>query len=74
MRRLASMATIGRSDALVELPRGPDMTGFLAWVAWVALHILQLTGQRNRLSTLTNLSVRYLTGRGWLNVIVGDLP
>ena len=69
-----TMATIGRSDALVELPRGPDMTGFIAWVAWVALHIFQLTGQRNRLSTLTNLSVRYLTGRGWLNVIVGDPP
>ena len=68
------MATIGRSDAVVQLPSGIKLKGFLAWVAWVALHIVTLTGQRNRLATLANLSVRYLAGTGRLNVIVGDPP
>jgi NADH dehydrogenase len=69
-----TMATIGRSDAVVQFPSGLKLTGFIAWVAWVGLHIVQLTGQRNRLATLVNLSVRYLTGHGRLNVIVGDPP
>jgi NADH dehydrogenase len=68
------MATIGRSDAVVELAHGPKMKGLIAWLAWVGLHIFQLTGQRNRLATLVNLCVRYLTGRGRHNVIVGDPP
>ena len=68
------MATIGRSDAVVELPRGPKLKGLIAWIAWVALHIVTLTGHRNRLATLANLSVRYLAGSGRLNVIVGDPP
>ena len=50
------------------------MHGHVAWRAWVALHIVTLTGQRNRLATMANLSVRYLAGTGRLNVIVGDPP
>jgi NADH dehydrogenase len=68
------MATIGRSDAVVQLPRGIKMGGFLAWVAWLVLHILYLVGNRNRLATMANLSVRYLTWPGMQNVIVGDPP
>jgi NADH dehydrogenase len=68
------MATIGRSDAVVQLAHGPKMKGLLAWLAWVGVHIVQLTGGRNRLATLVNLSVRYLTGHGRHNVIVGDPP
>lgn len=68
------MATIGRSDAVVQLPWGPKMGGFLAWIAWVVLHIVTLVGNRNRLATMTNLSVRYLAWPGSLNVIVGDPP
>ena len=66
------MATIGRSDAVVQLPRGIKMRGFPAWVAWLVLHILYLMGNRNRLATMANLSVRYLTWPGMQNVIVGD--
>lgn len=68
------MATIGRSDAVVQLAHGPKMKGLIAWLAWVGVHIVQLTGGRNRLATLVNLSVRYLTGQGRHNVIVGDPP
>lgn len=67
-----TMATIGRSDAVVELPHGIRMRGFIAWLAWLGLHIVTLTGNRNRLATLINLSVRYLTWPQSLNIVVGD--
>lgn len=68
------MATIGRTAAVVQLPWGPRFGGFPAWIAWVVLHIVTLIGNRNRLATMTNLSVRYLAWPGSLNVIVGDPP
>ncbi|MGL4174092.1 MAG: NAD(P)/FAD-dependent oxidoreductase [Actinomycetota bacterium] len=66
------MATIGRSDAVVQLPFGARFSGFLAWVAWVGLHVVTLVSNRNRFATLINLSVRYLSWPGSLNVVVGD--
>ncbi|MGL5857509.1 MAG: NAD(P)/FAD-dependent oxidoreductase [Angustibacter sp.] len=67
-----TMATIGRSDAVVQLGFGPRFTGLLAWLAWVGLHVVTLVGNRNRLTTLVNLSVRYLSWPRSLNVVVGD--
>lgn len=66
------MATIGRSDAVVQFPIGLTLKGAVAWLAWVVLHIVMLAGQRNRLATLANLSVRYLARPGRHNFIVGD--
>lgn len=73
-RSRGMMATIGRADAIVQLPRGPNLTGGVAWLAWGGLHIAKLMGSRNRLASLTNLTARYLTGHGQTNVIVGDPP
>ena len=70
----AAMATIGRNAAVAQLPRGVKLKGRVAWLTWVGLHIVTLMGQRNRLATLANLSVRYLAWPGRLNVIVGDPP
>jgi NADH:ubiquinone reductase (H+-translocating) len=69
-----TMATIGRSDAIVELPSGVKLKGFPAWVAWVALHIVTLVGNRNRLSTMANLAVHYFATPRGLNVVTGDVP
>ena len=45
-----------------------------AWLAWFALHLVYLLGGRNRVSTLINLTYRYISwGRGGA-VIVGDEP
>ena len=73
-RDKGTMATIGRSDAILELPGGLSLRGRLAWLGWLGLHIAMLLGNRNRLATLVNLSVRYLAWPGRLNVIVGDAP
>jgi len=68
------MATIGRRSAVVEFPRGPRLRGTLAWLAWLALHLFYLLGDRNRLSALINLSYRYLVWGHGGGVIVGDDP
>ena len=46
--------------------------GTLAWLAWLALHLITLLGGRNRISALVNMSWRYLTWRRGGGLIVGD--
>jgi NADH dehydrogenase len=67
-----SMATIGRADAVLQLPQGLKIKGLLAWFGWIALHIMYLLGNRNRIQTLVNLGTRYV-GLGRSGVIVGDV-
>jgi NADH:ubiquinone reductase (H+-translocating) len=55
------MATIGRTSAVVELPFNIRFRGFLAWVAWLALHLLWLVGFKNRVSVLLSWAWNYLT-------------
>jgi len=69
-----TMATIGRRSAIVELPHGIRVTGTLAWLAWLGLHLVYLLGGRNRVSTLINLTWRYLAWGHGGGVIVGDEP
>jgi len=68
------MATIGRRSAVVQLPIGVRFTGTLAWLSWLGLHLIYLLGGRNRVTTLINLSWRYLAWGHGESVIVGDEP
>jgi NADH:quinone reductase (non-electrogenic) len=68
------LATIGRSAAVAQISHAPKMKGFLAWVIWLFIHIISLLGNRNRITTLVNLAVRYLAWPRTFNVIVGDVP
>ncbi len=68
------MATIGRRSAVVELPRRLKIRGTLAWLAWLALHLITLLGHRNRISAMLNLSWRYLSWGHGGGIIVGDDP
>lgn len=60
-RDLGSMATIGRSAAVAELPFGLRLKGFVAWLAWLFLHLLYLVGFRNRLTVILSWAAEYLT-------------
>jgi NADH dehydrogenase len=71
-RDKGTMATIGYRSAVVELPRRVRIHGTLAWLAWLALHLITLLGGRNRISALVNMSWRYLTWRRGGGLIVGD--
>jgi NADH:quinone reductase (non-electrogenic) len=67
-----TMATIGRGDAVLQMPVGIKLTGIPAWLGWIVLHIAYLLGGRNRVQTLINLGSRYLGPRR-SNAIVGDV-
>ena len=55
-----SMATIGRGRAIAQV-KGFGMTGFLAWMAWLFIHVLLLVGFQNRLLVLTQWAVNFVT-------------
>ncbi|MEO6741381.1 MAG: NAD(P)/FAD-dependent oxidoreductase [Chthoniobacteraceae bacterium] len=59
-----SMATIGRNAAVAEMG-SIRISGFVAWLAWLFVHIIFLVGFRNRIAVLFNWAYAYLTyGRG----------
>lgn len=58
-RDRGTMATIGRNAAVAHLA-GRDFTGFIAWVIWLAVHLYQLIGFRNRLMVLISWAWDYL--------------
>jgi len=55
------MATIGRSRAVAWIFYRVQLTGFLAWVSWLFLHLVALMGFRNRLSVFINWVWNYIT-------------
>jgi NADH dehydrogenase len=61
-RDLGTMATISRLRAIAALGR-LRVSGFPAWVLWLLVHLMTLTGFKNRLSVLFNWTVAFL-GRG----------
>jgi NADH:ubiquinone reductase (H+-translocating) len=63
------MATIGRSSAIVEIGKF-KMTGFTAWLIWLAVHIYFLTGFKNRLIVITQWAWSYLTFHRGARLIV----
>jgi NADH dehydrogenase len=59
-----NLATIGRSKAVADV-KGIRISGFLAWVTWLVVHLFYLIGFQNRLLVLTRWTVSFLThGRG----------
>jgi NADH dehydrogenase len=72
-RDLGNMATIGRNSAVADLPwLGLRLKGYLAWWAWLMLHIYWLIGFRNRLSVLTQWAYSYFTYQRSTRLITGD--
>jgi NADH dehydrogenase len=63
------MATIGRSKAIVELPF-LKFGGFIAWFAWLFIHIYYLTGFKNRFFVVFQWAWSYLTFNRGARLIV----
>lgn len=55
------MATVGRSRAVAWLFNRVPLSGWLAWVSWLALHLVVLMGFRNRLGVFLNWVWEYVT-------------
>ncbi len=69
-----TLATIGRNSAVAQVKGLPRLTGFVAWVIWIVVHVFSLLGNRNRFATMLNLSARYLFWHRSHNAIVGETP
>ena len=61
-RDKGSMATVSRFHAIASV--GPlRMSGFLAWLLWLVIHLVALTGFKNRIAVLFNWTIAFV-GRG----------
>lgn len=69
-RDLGTMATIGRRQAVADLPWGLRLSGTAGWLAWVGLHLWRLVGVRNRLAVFVNWAWNYLTWERGSRLIV----
>jgi NADH dehydrogenase len=61
-RDKGSMATISRFSAVASIGR-LRLSGFAAWLMWLAVHLFYLIGFKNRLTTLLHWAVSFV-GRG----------
>ena len=57
---LGNMATIGRNRAVADI-HGIHLHGFIAWVIWLTIHLVNLIGFRNRFVVMTQWIWSYLT-------------
>jgi NADH dehydrogenase len=63
-----SMATVSRFSAVAKV--GPlEFGGFIAWLAWLVLHLVYLVGFKTKITTLLSWTVTFLsTARGNLTI------
>jgi NADH dehydrogenase len=66
-----SLATIGRAAAVGEFGK-VHISGFLAWLAWLSVHIFFLIGFRNRVLVLIQWAWSYFTYEQGAQLITGD--
>jgi NADH dehydrogenase len=63
-----SMATVSRFSAVAKVGR-LELGGFIAWVAWLLLHLVYLVGFKSKLTTVISWTATFLTmSRGQLTI------
>ncbi len=55
-----NLATIGKAKAVADL-HGVELSGFIAWLTWLLVHLFYLIGVQNRLVVFTRWSASFLT-------------
>jgi NADH:ubiquinone reductase (H+-translocating) len=66
-----SLATIGRAAAIAQFGK-IHISGFIAWLSWLFIHIFFLIGFRNRLIVLIQWAWSYFTYERGARLITGD--
>ncbi|MGH9498338.1 MAG: NAD(P)/FAD-dependent oxidoreductase [Terriglobales bacterium] len=66
-----NLATIGRAAAIAEFGK-VHISGFLAWLSWLFVHIFFLIGFRNRIIVLIQWAWSYFTYERGARLITGD--
>jgi len=60
-RNKGSLATIGRTRAVADLPPRMRISGFPAWALWLGVHLFYLIGFENRIVVMVRWSYNFLT-------------
>jgi NADH dehydrogenase len=66
-----SLATIGRSSAVADVA-GVKISGLIAWLTWLLVHVLFLIGFRNRVQVLWEWFWAYVTFSRGARLITGQ--
>jgi NADH dehydrogenase len=66
-----SLATIGRAAAVAQFGK-LHISGYLAWLAWLFVHIFFLIGFRNRVIVMIQWAGSYFTYERGVRLITGD--
>ena len=66
-----ALAVIGRSAAVAEFGR-IRISGILAWMAWLFIHLIYLVAFSNRLLVLTQWASNYLTRNRYARLITAE--
>ncbi|WP_420149099.1 NAD(P)/FAD-dependent oxidoreductase [Spirosoma sp.] len=65
-----SLAIVGRSRAVADLPGKIHLGGFIAWMAWLFVHIWYLVGFRSKLIVFSNWMYRLFTYQRGTRLII----
>ena len=66
-----SLATIGRAAAVAQFGK-LHISGFIAWLSWLFIHIFFLIGFRNRVAVMFQWAWSYLTYARSARLITGE--
>jgi NADH:ubiquinone reductase (H+-translocating) len=73
-RDKGNLATIGRSQAVADID-GIHLSGFVAWVTWLVVHIAYLTGLENRYLVLVRWTISFFSrSRGARLIVHAGVP
>ena len=70
---LGNMATIGRNSAIADFGTF-TLKGYIAWLAWLFVHIMNLIGFRNRIVVLVQWAWAYFSYQRAIRLITGHHP
>lgn len=68
-----TMATIGRSAAVADI-RGVKFDGFMAWLAWLFVHLIFLVGFKNKIAVLIDWAYSYFAYKRGARLITDVAP
>jgi NADH dehydrogenase len=71
---LGNLATIGRHAAIADFGGRWRFSGVFAWWLWLFVHVLKLTGFRNRIAVLIQWAWAYVTHQRGIRLITGQDP
>ncbi len=72
-RNYGNLATIGRAAAVADFG-WLRLSGWLAWITWLFIHIMKLAGFRNRILVLVQWGWAYFTYQRSVRLITGGPP